>query len=113
MPFKDPERRKQYLVGHYQANMGTYKARSKLNGKLNQEKLNALKEASPCVDCGNHYPYYVMQYDHIGPDKVERVSRIIRDSGWNAAMAEIEKCELVCANCHTIRTWQRTQPIAA
>jgi hypothetical protein len=29
--------------------------------------------------------------------------------GFDALVAEIEKCDLVCANCHRIRTFTRQQ----
>jgi len=72
------------------------------------EWYRALKESSPCTDCGNFYPYYVMQYDHIGDDKVRGVADLA-GGGYPREMvlAEIAKCELVCANCHAIRTHQR------
>jgi len=47
-----------------------------------------------------------MDFDHIGEKRVE-VSRLIYVSGTAALLSEIEKCEVVCANCHRIRTIRR------
>lgn len=71
-------------------------------------KIAQIKQASPCVDCDEFYPYYVMQYDHIGSDKTAGVSDLVRRlTDWKIIEKEIAKCELVCANCHAIRTWTR------
>ena len=48
-----------------------------------------------------------MQFDHIGTDKISSVSRLVSGRSRQAVLDEIEKCELVCANCHSIRTWHR------
>jgi hypothetical protein len=47
-----------------------------------------------------------MDFDHIKPKRPE-VSRLLYVSGTAALLAEIEKCEAVCANCHRIRTKRR------
>lgn len=69
--------------------------------------LKEMKEASPCTDCGVNYPYFVMQFDHLG-DKVINIGDIAHKD-WSRARVqkEIDKCELVCANCHAARTHQR------
>jgi hypothetical protein len=66
-----------------------------------------MKEENPCVDCGQHYPFYVMQYDHTGDDKVMDVNRLTKQASWVRVLAEIAKCDLVCANCHAARTFLR------
>ena len=52
------------------------------------------------------YPYYVMDFDHI-EDKVGAVSQLIKANNIGALKKEIEKCEIVCANCHRRRTFIR------
>lgn len=64
-----------------------------------------MKEAQPCEDCGLFYPACVMEYDHVSDDKSETVSRMCTNmSSMKVIMAEIKKCELLCANCHRVRT---------
>ena len=60
-------------------------------------------KSGPCTDCGNAFPPECMDFDHVRGEKVQGVSCM---SGI-AALAEIEKCDLVCANCHRIRTRER------
>jgi len=79
-------------------------------GRSNQARfrawLNAPKDR-PCADCGRQYPPYVMDFDH--RDRTQKRFSVGR--GWEhsiqALLAEIAKCELVCANCHRERTFSR------
>jgi hypothetical protein len=71
-----------------------------------KQRLKEIKEASGCVDCGesNHI---VLDFDHIR-NKKYNISRMIHDGfSWAAIKKEIAKCEIVCANCHRIRTHNR------
>jgi hypothetical protein len=49
----------------------------------------------------------VMQWDHLpGFEKAGNVSDFARKHNRGKVLEEIAKCELVCANCHAIRTWR-------
>jgi hypothetical protein len=45
----------------------------------------------------------VLEFDHLG-DKSFNIAKGLRDRGWDALIAEIAKCDVVCANCHRRRT---------
>lgn len=69
-------------------------------------------KAVPCMDCGNSYPSCVMDFDH-REDKLMDVGRLV-GHGYSIKriLAEIEKCDIICANCHRIRThMQRIETI--
>lgn len=96
----DKVRYEQNPVGH-----------AEIRGKRKQELIlwaHELKSFKPCTDCGRSYHPVAMQWDHIGDDKVVNVSDAIR-RGWSKerVLSEIAKCELVCANCHSVRTYVR------
>jgi hypothetical protein len=60
----------------------------------------------PCMDCGRKFPTCCMDFDHTGEDKVEIVSRLVGSMApKERILAEIAKCDLICANCHRIRTF--------
>lgn len=63
----------------------------------------------PCTDCGERYPSYVMEFDHVHGDKRFNLSKIVgrNSSGlsFDDVADEMAKCEVVCANCHRMRTW--------
>ena len=70
----------------------------------------AIKLASGCVDCGikSEWPQ-IYDFDHRpGETKGATIALLIRTSTIAAIDAEIAKCDIVCANCHRIRTAQRT-----
>lgn len=69
-----------------------------------RELLHAAKDV-PCTDCGVRYPPYVMDFDHVRGVKIIDLSNV-RRAKWSFAkiQEEIDKCEVVCANCHRIRT---------
>jgi hypothetical protein len=77
--------------------------RNKLVKHIQESKSNKV-----CMDCGHSYPHFVMDYDHRpGVDKKSNVSNVSNFSSLVDLMEEIEKCDLVCANCHRMRTWER------
>ena len=66
-----------------------------------------LKEGRPCADCGGMFHPSAMQWDHRpGVEKVDDVSRMYGLSR-ERVLEEIAKCDLVCANCHAVRTHDR------
>lgn len=78
--------------------------------KYQQKKLALIREHknAPCMDCGVRYPHYVMDFDH-RPDEQKTLNLgAARSHGTKKLLAEIEKCDLLCANCHRVRTWRRS-----
>ena len=72
------------------------------------EWLLSLKRGRPCTDCGRVFPPEVMQWDHLpGLLKLGNISTDLRKRSREQVIQEIAKCELVCTNCHTIRTFAR------
>lgn len=72
--------------------------------------VNAIKAATPCTDCGRFFPAVCMDFDHLpGSDKVADVAQMANGTQYSLAAIEreIAKCEIVCANCHRIRTSKR------
>lgn len=95
---------KEFSKKHYVENKSKYKKKSNDNRKKLYKYCNALKESTPCTDCKLKYPHYIMDFDHLR-DKKFNISRIT--CGLETLKKEIEKCEIVCANCHRKRTYMR------
>lgn len=84
---------------------------SRIDTKKNEAKtfVRKQKESEPCSDCHIYYPYYVMDFDHVRGRKRWDVSEMTsKGKSLGAIEKEIRKCDLVCANCHRIRTYTRS-----
>jgi hypothetical protein len=75
--------------------------------KILKKMLDTYKD-HPCMDCRKRYPLVVMDLDHVRGNKVEPLSHLAWSGTSEENMrAELEKCEVVCSNCHRIRTFSR------
>lgn len=87
---KHPERRRAVLKAYYERR---------------RDLVYALK-ARPCADCGIQYPPCVMDFDHLQDKKFE-----LGSANWSRKfeniLIEAAKCDVVCSNCHRLRTDQR------
>lgn len=64
----------------------------------------------PCSDCGVQYPPYVMQFDHRDPStKSFGIAACKSRVSLEDMMLEVQKCDLVCANCHAERTHRQRE----
>ena len=108
------ECRKVYFKKHYQDNKQYYIDRSMVRKKRVQREFIEWLSGRSCMDCGIA-DIRVLEFDHRG-DKEYNVSHLINLGRETAAYKEIEKCDIVCANCHRIRTskqfnWGKNQYI--
>jgi hypothetical protein len=72
--------------------------------KINKEIIRQLKDV-PCMDCGIKYSTPSMHFDHRDPSiKVKNISAMVGGSTEDL-LKEVDKCDVVCANCHATRTW--------
>jgi hypothetical protein len=90
MPYKDKEKQKAF---------------QKVWKRTRTSKYSELKD-KPCTDCGNRFHFSAMDWDHVVGKKKRILSKMTSYSEKNV-FKEIVKCELVCANCHRIRTYNR------
>lgn len=92
----------------YEANADTHQANARRRTKRvraeNGRKIVAYLKEHPCADC-NEDDFVVLDFDHLR-DKTQNVSSM-KDMAWSRIKEEIEKCEVVCANCHRRRTVKR------
>lgn len=91
---------------HYNNNKKRYKVNRGNRKYLHRDRLQELKK-NPCTDCGNRFHYCVMDFDHVKGTKIGTISALVTKVGWDRVAEEIAKCDLVCANCHRLRTYNR------
>jgi hypothetical protein len=85
---------------------GTYNRAWSLELRRSNEKLILELKKEPCVDCGNKFPSCCMEFDHV-PGRGKKIGHISDMMSYSKEMLllEIEKCDLICSNCHKIRTF--------
>jgi len=72
--------------------------------KKNTDYLRNLKLTSGCADCGYNANVFALEFDHVQP-KMYAISDLLGNT--KRLMEELTKCEIVCSNCHSIRTQER------
>lgn len=99
--------RKKYYEGHkVEGKLYSTHSSIRIKNRNRQYVWDYLKERS-CVDCGISNPI-VLEFDHKeGSKKVANVSMMMNGHSIANILAEIEKCEIRCANCHRIKTAER------
>lgn len=114
MPSPDPEKRRAYQREWYAKHKAQHIERARQSSSRQRSALRlmvkAYKENHPCSDCSEQYPHYVMDFDHIESRgaKYANVADLVRKCvSFSTMMEEMSKCDVVCSNCHRIRTWAR------
>src|SRR5258705_2608714 len=112
------ECKKAYNASYYQRTKDRHNSARRERRKRIQdearEKVYEYLRTHPCVDCGES-DIVVLDFDHLG-DKRAGISQMLVDGKtWKDIKAEIEKCQVVCANDHRRRTaasfgWRRANP---
>ena len=115
MAYKDKEKQKEYqrdwVAKKKQNNQDfiyTIKENVNIRRRSRKKEISDLKESTPCFDCDKFFQACIMDFDHIEDNKISNISRMVNNNAsWEKIYKEIAKCQLVCANCHRLRTWNR------
>lgn len=75
----------------------------------NTKYIQSLKAGKSCIDCGYNKHLFALDFDHL--PEFPKICNISSNQclSWSKEKIDLEiaKCELVCANCHRIRTYNR------
>lgn len=97
---------KAYLQEHYKQNKTEYKGRSKRDRSKTYSKfrefVTSMKLA--CAECGENHPA-VLDFHHTDPSTKEANPSQI--SSKTKFLKEIEKCIVLCSNCHRKLHWNQ------
>jgi hypothetical protein len=95
-----------YNVAYYAVHRLEEIARVRVRQAATLQFLRDLRRR-PCQDCGGSFPPWVMDFDHRDP--AEKPFNVMTGRAMLMSRArltaEIEKCDIVCANCHAARTY--------
>ena len=73
------------------------------------KKVGLMKLGAGCAHCGYNAHSHALHYDHIDPaNKLNCVSALIRlGAKWSIIEKEMAKCQVLCSNCHAVKTHPR------
>lgn len=80
-------------------------AKQKEWAKSVKEEIWKIKSA-PCMDCKLSFHPVCMDFDHLSNKFMEIAEMIKRKFSLQRILEEVKKCELVCSNCHRLRTFK-------
>lgn len=106
MPYKDPAvlkaKHKEYSKKHYEKRKAEGSTRLKKSNQEKKQVWREFKETLSCSQCGIKHPA-VIDFHHADPKtKIKSVHEFARTGSYKKAFAEVEKCIVLCANCHRI-----------
>lgn len=108
MGYKDVENQRAAQRAYYERNKARVKEVARDRRNYVRRFIQEYKQGKACMDCGIEYPYWILQFDHRpGETKVGNVTDLVYIKSLEAVKEEIEKCDVVCANCHADRTHSR------
>lgn len=107
MPYKDPEIRRQkhklYAKKHYEKNKENIIAKQKAKKKIHKTWFVNYKKQLKCVTCGYDHPA-ALDFHHVERSKTNRkVHQLVADGNTKKRiLEEIDKCVVLCSNCHRV-----------
>lgn len=102
-PEKLPGVRKRWYEKHKTKHLAAVRKNERLIKIEHRLLILDFFRSHPCVDCGEGDPV-VLDFDHVRGTKSANISCLLGKSSSRAILAEIEKCDVRCANCHRRKT---------
>lgn len=98
MPYKDRNRQRAYQQEWQKNNR---KPRCDQGGAITKRNIIISAKSKPCELCGGTFHSSAMHFHHIDPTtKIASISQLERRGSVAKIIEEMNKCILVCANCH-------------
>lgn len=90
----------EYRKNHYEQNKQKYIDKASNYRKEFWEWFRNLKKDLSCIKCGEDR-HWVLDFHHRDSSlKDNEVSKLINSVSKSKVLQEIEKCDVLCANCH-------------
>ena len=97
-----PDKHRESNRRHYETHKETVKLAVKARQQAGYSRLFLYKQGLVCENCGFSHPA-ALDFHHRNPaEKTRNVSQMVQGCSWSRVLAEIEKCTILCANCHRI-----------
>lgn len=93
---------KAYHKEHYKLNKTNYITKSRIQRGKNKIAWDEFKATLSCKICGEDHPA-CLEFHHKNPDEKEfNLGQAYFRYGKEKIKIELEKCDILCANCHRI-----------
>lgn len=101
---------KKMVTNHYSNNKEYYKNKTKFHTTLKKDWFNEYKLTLKCKECGENHPA-VLDFHHNNPNQKESEVSTMVYKNWslNKIKEEINKCTVLCSNCHRKLHWENKQ----
>lgn len=70
-----------------------------------KKQKSILYKGNCCLDCKQQFHYSVYEFHHLDPNSKDYNWSKLRMKSWSNICKELDKCVLLCANCHRSRHW--------
>lgn len=95
-------RAKEYVVEYH------FKHKEKRNKNALEKRRSNKKKAveylgGKCIDCNKEWPLAVYDFHHLDPSQKDIPASWLMNWNWGVQQKELDKCVLLCANCHRLR----------
>ena len=81
------------------------KLRNQAFQQTRRDLINKIKIDRGCAKCGYNAHSAALDFNHIHSDKTFNVSQDTKVA-MHKLLLEIDKCEVLCANCHRVHTYE-------
>lgn len=102
MPYKDPEKQKAAAAKHYQKKKKLYRENIKKRQKECKEYSYNVKSDKGCYKCDEKDPVCLDFHHTDSSQKIDTIANLIRRGTLSRIKTEIDKCVVLCSNCHKI-----------
>jgi 5-methylcytosine-specific restriction endonuclease McrA len=100
MPYKDPQKQKEAQHAWYEKQDKAKKVEFNRKERMKRRRIVNARKKEGCTRCGYNKSTAALVFHHLH-DKSFAISQGINDCRSIASIeAEMDKCEIVCANCH-------------
>ena len=103
--FTPEDNRAKYCCSKCRNNSPSKKIRTRLFQRARRDMINAVKLERGCGNCGYRAHPAALQFNHISGTKDFNISQDTKRS-LGKINNEIDKCEILCANCHSVHTYE-------
>jgi len=111
MPYKDPWLQSKAQRRHWEKNKESYVQGVRDRRKRNRNYIQYMKLETGCTHCGYNEHPAALDFDHLDPTTKNYTLARMANRGFSLKKIdeEIAKCQVLCANCHRIKTYELLQ----